>query len=427
MIKCIVVLKEKGKIKKSLLISQKDTVVEKNATGTEKMISTFVAESGKSYEELYSKKDIIVYNKKSDYERAKKIVKQCNKYTDLRSNYFVLAPFFQFFIQLVTSFCHHNDTAFLDIQLFFVLGFGTVLNTILIAMNTCLNKFHKKYNLGKNRLGNGVLALSIGLSLYSFVNYCVPVETLPYYLSIKNTNIEKTYESRDDQINKIFDDLEKSPYLSENDAETLQTLKGYISENPYLSMNDVYKTFMTIQVVDKNYKGNEGLGATYDPTTNIVDYYGSENASRENILQHEFTHSTGKLGNVILNEGYTSLLTSKIANTSKKIDYYDDLKWCTEQVINLVGEDVVLKAYTEENQALLDQELAKRFNSLDNVKELYDLFEQYVNNDSQVGKETIQEFIASNINEETKEYLAYIESMKQIYSFEKNEELLLTK
>lgn len=427
MIKCIVILKENGKINKSLLISQKDKVVEKNAIGTEKMISTFVAETGKSYEELCSNKDIVVYNKKSDYERAKKIVKQCNKYTALRSNYFVLTPFFQFFIQLVTNFYHHNDSAFLDIQLFFVLGFGTILNTILIGMNMCLNIVHKKYNLGKNRLGNAVMALSVGLSLYTLINYCVPIETLPYYLSIKSTNIEEIYEDRDDQINKIFDDLEKSPYLSENDAETLQTLKGYISENPYLSMNDVYKTFMTIQVVDKNYKGNEDLGATYDPITNTVDFYGSENASRENILQHEFTHSTGKLGNVILTEGYTSILTSKIANTSKKIDYYDDLKWCTEQVINLVGEDVVLKAYTEENQAFLDQELAKRFNSLDNVKELYDLFEQYVENDSQVGKETIQEFIDSSLNEETKEYLTYIKSMKQIYGFEKNEELLLTK
>ena len=427
MIKCIIVLKEKGKINRSLLISQKDTVVEKNASDTEKMISTFTAETGKSFEELCSKKDIIVYNRKSDYERAKKIVKQCNKYTDLRTNYFVLAPFFQFFIQLVTSFCHHNDTVFLDIQLFFVLGFGAVLNTILIAMNTRLNKLHKKYNLGKNRLSNGVLALSIGLSLYSFINYCVPIETLPYYLSVKSTNIEKTYESRDDQINKIFDDLKKTPYLSESDVETLQTLKGYIKENPYLSMNDVYKTFMTLQVVDKNYKGSENVGATYDPITNIVDFYGSDNVSRENILQHEFTHSTGKLDNVILTEGYTSILTSKIANTSRKIDYYDKLKWCTEQVMNLVGEDVVLRAYTEENQAFLDQELAKRLNNSENVKELYNLFSQYIENDSQVGKETIEEFIDSSMNEETKEYLTYIESMKQIYGFEKNEELLLTK
>lgn len=427
MIKCIILFKEKGKINKSLLITQKDSVIENNDADTEKVILRFISETGKSYEELCSNKDIIVYNKKSNYERAKKIVKQCNKYTSLRSNYFVLMPFFQFFIQVITSFCRYNDTVFLDIQLYLLLSFVSLLNIILIGMNTCINRFHKKYNLGKNRLGNAFLALSIGLSLYSFINSCVPVKTLPYYLSIKSTNIEKTYENRDDQINKIFTDLENSPYLTESDAKTLQTLKEYISENPYISTNDIYKTFMTLQVVDKKYKGSESLGATYNPVTNTVDFYGSDNVSRENILQHEFTHSTGQLDNAILNEGYTSILTSRIANTSKRIDYYDKLRWCTEQVIDLVGEDIVLKAYTEENQSFLDQELKKHFNTSEHVKELYNLFMQYVNNDPQVDEETIKEYIKNHLNEDELEYLDYKRCIEENYEVKRNEELLLTK
>mgnify|MGYP004453354709 FL=1 len=304
---------------RSLLITQKDFVIEKNKIGTKKMIARFIEESGKNYEELCSNKNIIVYNKKADYERAKDVVNQGCKYMDLRSSYFMLLPFFQFLIQMISYFCHHNDTILLDIQLYLLLGLNIILNTILAGMTVSLNMFHKEY------------------------------------------------------------------------------------------------------------KGNEKLGATYNPLTNTIDFYGNKSANRENILQHEFVHSTGNLGNVILNEGYTSILTSKVANTQEKIDYYDKLKWCNEQVINIVGEDIVLKAYSEDNQEFLDKELSKRFKNPENVQELYDLFEQYVNLDLQVSQEKIEYFIAYNLNDEVNAYTCYIKAIKQSNKFEENKELLLIK
>ena len=79
------------------------------------MIARFIEESGKNYKELCSNKNIIVYNKKVDYERAKDVVNQGCKYMDLISSYFMLLPFFQFLIQMISDFCHHNDTILLDI------------------------------------------------------------------------------------------------------------------------------------------------------------------------------------------------------------------------------------------------------------------------------------------------------------------------
>lgn len=184
---------------------------------------------------------------------------------------------------------------------------------------------------------------------------------------------------------------------------------------------------MTLQVVDKEYKGNEKLGATYNLLTNTIDFYGSKSVNRENILQHEFVHSTGNLENVILNEWYTSILTSKVANTQERIDYYGKLKWCTEQVINIVGEDIALKAYSEDNQEFLDKELSKRFKNPENAQELYDLFEQYVNLDLQVSQEKIEYFIAYNLNDEVNAYTCYIKTIKQSNKFEENKELLLIK
>lgn len=184
---------------------------------------------------------------------------------------------------------------------------------------------------------------------------------------------------------------------------------------------------VSLNMFHKKYKGNEKLGTTYNPLTNTIDFYGNKSVNRENILQHEFVHSTGNLGNVILNERYTSILTSKVANTQERIDYYDKLKWCTEQVINIVGEDIVLKAYSEDNQEFLDKELFKRFKNPENVQELYDLFEQYVNLDLQVSQEKIEYFIAYNLNDEVNAYTCYIKTIKQSNKFGENKELLLIK
>lgn len=70
------------------------------------MIARFIEESEKNYEELCSNKNIIVYNKKADYERAKDVVNQGCKYMDLRSSYFMLLPFF--------SISYSNDFRFLS-------------------------------------------------------------------------------------------------------------------------------------------------------------------------------------------------------------------------------------------------------------------------------------------------------------------------
>ena len=39
------------------------------------------------------------------------------------------------------------------------------------------------------------------------------------------------------------------------------------------------------------------------------------------------------------------------------------------------AKDIVLKAYSEDNQEFLDKELSKRFKNPENVQELHDLFE----------------------------------------------------
>lgn len=427
MIKKVIVLNKKGNIDRSLVVFDSDLVCEKNSTSTKKIIAKFMEEKRKSYENLCSDKDILIFNKKHNYELAKKGINNYIKYANAKSIYVTLTVLFQLIIQFTTRQFHHFDTFLLDIQTFLLLGMNVASNCILLILNSILNKNHKKYKLGKNKLGNRLLALSIGLSLYSFINYCVPVETFPYYLSIKSTNIEDSYESREEQIDKIFTDLSNSPYLEDDEIEIINTLKEYIEENPYISLNDLYKTLMTLQVNDKTYVGKECIGAVYDPDFNAVSYYGSPRVSKEYILKHEFVHSTGNLKNIILNEGYTSILVSKIADTDRKLDYYDEYRWCTEQVIKLVGDDIVLKAYSEDNQEFLDQQLARCFKNQENVQELYDLFERYSTPNSKIEKEDVEAFIYSNIINEEIAYLSYIESIRQANSLEQSEKLLLTK
>lgn len=427
MIKKVIVLNKKGNIDRSLVVFDSDLICEKNSTSTKKIIAKFMEEKRKSYENLCSDKDILIFNKKHNYELAKKGINNYIKYANTKSIYVTLTVLFQLIIQFTTRQFHHFDTFLLDIQTFLLLGMNVASNGILLILNSILNKNHKKYKLGKNKLGNRLLALSVGLSLYSFINYCVPVETLPYYLSIKSTNIEDSYESREEQIDKIFTDLSNSPYLEDDEIEIINNLKEYIEENPYISLNDLYKTLMTLQVNNKTYVGKECIGAVYDPDFNTVSYYGSPRVSKEYILEHEFVHSTGNLKNIILNEGYTSILVSRIADTDRKLDYYDEYRWCTEQIIKLVGDDIVLKAYSEDNQEFLDQQLARCFKNQENVQELYDLFERYSTPNSKIEKEDVEAFIYSNITDEEKAYLSYIESIRQANSLEQSEKLLLTK
>ena len=44
-------------------------------------------------------------------------------------------------------------------------------------------------------------------------------------------------------------------------------------------------------------------------------------------------------------------------------------------VLKEKAKDIVLKAYSEDNQEFLDKELSKRFKNPENVQELHDLFE----------------------------------------------------
>lgn len=88
---------------------------------------------------------------------------------------------------------------------------------------------------------------------------------------------------------------------------------------------------------------------------------------------------------------------------------------------------IITISYSEDNQEFLDKELPKRFKNPENVQELYDLFEQYVNLDLQVSQEKIKYFIAYNLNDEVNEYTCYIKTIKQSNEFEGNKELLLIK
>ena len=81
-------------------------------------------------------------------------------------------------------------------------------------------------------------------------------------------------------------------------------------------------------------------------------------------------------------------------------------------VLKEKAKDIVLKAYSEDNQEFLDKELSKRFKNPENVQELHDLFEWYVNLDLQVSQEKIKYFIAYNLNNEINAYTCYIKTIK---------------
>ena len=127
----------------------------------------------------------------------------------------------------------------------------------------------------------------------------------------------------------------------------------------------------------------------------------------------------------VLDEGYTSILTSSMLGTDKRIDGYDRYRWCVEEILHLVDKNIVLESYSKRDQSILDNELSNILGGQENVEELYNLFYDYVDGSS--SKETIYFYIHRCLDSNFYDYQEYVKSVKDYYSFENDEKLILTK
>ncbi len=75
---------------------------------------------------------------------------------------------------------------------------------------------------------------------------------------------------------------------------------------------------------------------------------GVTSLSEECIFTHEFIHATGGFEMQVLDEGYTSILTSSMLGTDKRIDGYDRYRWCVEEILHLVDKKYCFRVIFQE-------------------------------------------------------------------------------
>lgn len=220
-------------------------------------------------------------------------------------------------------------------------------------------------------------------------------EDIPYFLNrsynneiistdLNDLNRENlsSYSFRNMQINKIFNDLENNPYLKEEDIKILMEMKDYCIDNEYLNLNELYHKLMTCRIFDYHTLNYEPSGH-YDKNDNKIRIFDNleknESMSRRSVILHEGIHMSGRFFNRFLNEGMTSLLEHEYYEYEAYFgtdDYFRE-RQCVRTLCYLVGSDIMLQAYSEQNQELLDDKLIEIYGSYEKVNSIYECMKQY--------------------------------------------------
>lgn len=247
-----------------------------------------------------------------------------------------------------------------------------------------LTKFPQKHYLKAGAIIATSLMCAIdSMNLPSF-------ETLPYYYEIKHTDIEDTddFSNLGDEeyhakaVDIIFNNLHNNPYLTEDDLNTLLELKQYCLENPYLDYSSLLQQMLTIRIKDR-YSLGTSMGST-STNSDIIYCYPNcyQDVGRRAIILHEGIHHTGSLNNKILDEGMTSIIEAEYFHDGEIKNGYQKEVIVTKLFCEIIGSDVMLEAYTTQNDDKINDALLRFYKSQKVVDCIYNYVEEFVNSDT---------------------------------------------
>lgn len=406
----IIVLKKDGKPYNGFVLYDDSTFKELVYKRLVKEIIKFSSQEDCTIDDLYHEKKINVYKNYDNYGNIKKTLMDGKKFAlskHLLDRFLPFSLIMAIISFIFTFFIYIGNSVIEDACLILSSYYASVLAFPTIK----LNNIGKKYNMKGIKKYSFFAIFSLVMSFSSlYQRYLPPIATIPYYFELTHTNIENTgdYEGLCEEekhikaCETIFRNIKFNPYLEEDELEALYNLKSFVMENPYLDMDDVLHKFMTIRINEK-ISLDKNIDATYDPVCNVVDYYSKkQNTEKLEVLEHEYLHSIGSLDNIVLNEGMTSLLVGDI----EKCDtiYYDGYvyeRYCMQYVIELVGKNLALEAYSKNDLSLIDNTLSLKFGGMEKVEEFYALLDKNCKNN--FDEQEIIQFIIDNLNERDRE------------------------
>ncbi len=347
------------------------------------------------------------------------------------ANCFSNICFFLDSIDKTQDFVGFRDTRFLFNLLF-------LLTTVNLSTSDNVRK-HKQ--LGKPYIRyRAIYALCVLFTLTTAFEMSIGLDNIPNYVRAYSKDLDDMIDENaslegqkaaKEQI--IFDGIQSSNQLTDEEKEYMMLLEEYIKENPYIDLDEVYKKLTTVNITecfaaDKEYfwrRDTKDYAAFTFPLTNNILYfhgdklyfyddypYGTYKNYEKDIFVHEYYHLIGGLGNSKrykhLDEGFTEYLTYETLTDEEYTGTYNKERLCVRYVMALVGKDKLLEAYSKKDASILDEALKEVFvfGSMEKVERFGNLINSYCEN--KIGINELLGFLCDNI---TPEYLEKIRNV----------------
>ena len=235
--------------------------------------------------------------------------------------------------------------------------------------------------------------------------------------------------SLDDERDLILTAVIENPNLTDTEREVIFDLATLIEEMPSINKRMAYANLKKLDIKYHEYDSSAEHLGDYNYLENVINiYWDNEN---HDVLRHEILHSVFLNMNTYnlptyFREGVTELLEDEYYSEEP---YWENTSYPYEIAMvkilcDMVGSDVVLKAYCDGKMEIIEKELAiylgkeEAKSYLDNIQKM---FEQYEKENS-VSIEYMSDFL-----ETTNSFLVkkYPESNEVFDSYQYNKELLI--
>lgn len=173
-----------------------------------------------------------------------------------------------------------------------------------------------------------------------------------------------------DIMNQIEETLDKNTNISEAVKTNIFELVGIFHHNfPNIDLSNLNNRLSNL-VIDSGSKYVYKEVSNYNPTSNVLNLNMEElvkNHDMKHVLMYELLHIITAKDNYVgfdkdnaliaLNTGYTEILTNNLVGNESDIDYHTDEVIATNLIANMIGNDIMFKAYFTNDFKLINNVL----------------------------------------------------------------------
>ncbi len=175
-----------------------------------------------------------------------------------------------------------------------------------------------------------------------------------------------------DIMNQIKETLDKNTNISEAVKENIFELVSIFHRNfPNIDLKNLNERLSNL-IIDSGSKYVYKEISNYNPTSNVLTLNMTELAKDhdvKHVLMYELLNIITAKDNYVgfdkdnaliaLNAGYTEILTNNLVGNDSDIEYHIDEVIATNLIANMIGNDIMFKAYFTNDFNLINNVLEK--------------------------------------------------------------------